>query len=60
MNSLRGGTGNQFDHNRELNSRQQGINSAQQGIDPASGIGTEKRLDSDPLAARKPLFQAVV
>ncbi|MFZ0209894.1 MAG: hypothetical protein WAL59_27945, partial [Roseiarcus sp.] len=32
MNSLCDGTGNQFDHNREFNSRQQRINSTQQGI----------------------------
>jgi len=31
-NSLRDGTGNQFDHNRDLIRNQQGINSPQQGI----------------------------
>jgi hypothetical protein len=32
VNSLCNRTGNQFDHNREFNSRQQGSNSTQQGI----------------------------
>ena len=44
MNSLGDGTGNQFDHNRESNSRQQGINC--------------DNRESIPLAAMKPLFRA--
>ena len=50
MNSLRGGTGNQFDRNRERDFRKQGINSRH---NRELGIGTEKWLDSYPLAPRK-------
>jgi len=53
VNSLRDGTGNQFDHNRGFNWRQQRINSQYQGINPALRIGTERWLDSGPLALRK-------
>jgi hypothetical protein len=44
LNSLRDGTGNQFDHTREFNSRQQGIN--------------RDNRESIPLAAMKLLFRA--
>jgi hypothetical protein len=44
MNSLRDGTGNQFDRNRESIRDQQGFNSPQQGI----------RRKRDPLAATHP------
>jgi hypothetical protein len=44
VNSLGDGTGNQFDHNSEFNSRQQGINC--------------DNRESIPLAAMKPLFRA--
>ena len=48
MNSLRDRTGNQFDDNREFNSRQQGINSPEQGI--------QRKID--PLAAMRRLLRA--
>jgi hypothetical protein len=49
MNSLRDRTGNQFDHNREFNSRQQRINSPEQGI----------QRKTDPLAPMRRLVDAV-
>ena len=55
MNSLCIGTGNQFDHNRAFNSRQQGINSTQQGIG-AKSISLDGSNDSITCQPAKAAF----
>jgi hypothetical protein len=53
MNSLCGGTGNQFGHNRKTNSRQQGIKSATSGNWARNRFSLDGSNDSIPVVPAK-------